>query len=581
MMFVVKLIRSSLNAVRTFLVVTFLIVFGTVGRRRRSRTRYFMIKAKLYDDRLYGRDLPMVALSQTHSKVSEIAMSLSGEGQIQEQLSRDEFKQWTTEIAKCEELPSEAGTAHALCGCYPTDTAAHNYRSKKSSLPTVFDEEEEDDITRDNECKFLYRKLSKWFCGKWCNRWVQCLGMCALAQEARETKLLVPKLAQRLDYLTHQPWYEYESQMQQLRQNQVTSFKAHMKIISKLSRYILLSSMWSVLLTVLTVYLTVENFGYGNASVLFFTFGISFLVIYVVQWHHHRFTLSLDAVIKLFAAGFVLAVPTAYIVEGILQTIILCFSLALYLVLSLFRLTFLLNGFVSYALLIFGELINAFIIAAVTEELTKYLVYRCVEHPDLMLWSDYVDENEEMITVTPSDANTNNINQKLTISRDERTNVTRAASITIAMVTVAVGLACAENVVYVYLAGGSRVQEEIIVLLARSIFPIHAMCAAIQSIGVVLRDIERRSEYHLGKIVLPAILLHGGFDAILMIMGVLEEQDNENEWYGADIVAWCSIFIILGASITWYRRESRAQMERLRQLDEQELRTANDSNAFC
>lgn len=579
------------------MVIAFLLTFGTIGRRRRSRTRYFMIKAKLYDDRLYGRDLPMVALSnfQNRNDVSEVARTLSGDATItpmstlsgdgnqemQHQLSREEYKQWTQEISKCEELPSEAGVTHALCGCYPTDLAAHHRRSEGSKLPTKFIEEdnEANDVSRDNECKLMYKYfISKLCCGRLLNRWVQCLGVCALAQEARETKLLVPKLAQRVDYITHQPWYEYETQVKALRQSNNSSFRAHLNVISKLSKHILLCSLCSVILTVLTVYLTVENFGWGNASVLFCTFGISFFIIYIVQWRNHRFTLSLDAVIKLFAAGFVLAVPTAYIIEGMLQVLILCVSIVIYLMLSIMNLQSILERH-AYVIAIVGEIINAFIIAAVTEELTKYFVYRCVEHPDLMLADDYIDENEEIIT-------SDGVNHKLSIAKDERTNEIRATSITIAMVTVAVGLACAENVVYVYLAGGTQVQEELIVLLARSIFPVHALCAAIQSIGVVLRDIEARPEYHLGKITLPAIWLHGGFDAILMIMGVLEEEGDNDFTYVADSIAWCSIFIVLGSAIGWYLRESRAQLDRLRQLDDLErqmkldISMGHDSNSY-
>jgi len=53
-------------------------------------------------------------------------------------------------------------------------------------------------------------------------------------------------------------------------------------------------------------------------------------------------------------------------------------------------------------------------------------------------------------------------------------------------------------------------------LLARSALPVHSICAAIQSIGVVRRDVECDADYKIGWAILPAILLHGIFDFVLL-----------------------------------------------------------------
>uniref|UniRef100_A0A7S2JVT4 Uncharacterized protein n=1 Tax=Leptocylindrus danicus TaxID=163516 RepID=A0A7S2JVT4_9STRA len=225
-----------------------------------------------------------------------------------------------------------------------------------------------------------------------------------------------------------------------------------------------------------------------------------------------------------------------------------------------------------YIEIIIGELINAFLVAAVTEELTKYLVYRCVVHPDLMVDEDWLDDNDEVVS---ADIEIASQHQRQSIAADARDYCGRAACITIAMVCTAVGLACAENVVYVYLAGGTRVEEEIVVLLARSIFPIHALCAAIQSIGVIKRDVERDDTMHLGRITLPAILLHGFFDAVLMIMGVLEELWNAGNFF-FDSMAWVTIVVIISAGVIWYYRENRDQKERL--LDMQKKREFHEAS---
>eukprot|EP00816_Leptocylindrus_hargravesii_P006219 CAMPEP_0196821440 /NCGR_PEP_ID=MMETSP1362-20130617/79252_1 /TAXON_ID=163516 /ORGANISM="Leptocylindrus danicus, Strain CCMP1856" /LENGTH=174 /DNA_ID=CAMNT_0042200621 /DNA_START=19 /DNA_END=539 /DNA_ORIENTATION=- len=168
-----------------------------------------------------------------------------------------------------------------------------------------------------------------------CNLWVQVFGICALAQEARETQTLVPRLAQRIDYLTHEPFASYEGKLQALRRSQNGSFFRHAMAISLLSQYIIGSFVISVLMVILTVFLTVENFGLANASVLIATFAQSFVVIYFVHWLFCRFHLSLDAVIKLFAAGFILAVPTAYSIEGIIQAVVVITAWFLYVFLKL------------------------------------------------------------------------------------------------------------------------------------------------------------------------------------------------------------------------------------------------------
>lgn len=63
---------------------------------------------------------------------------------------------------------------------------------------------------------------------------------------------------------------------------------------------------------------------------------------------------------------------------------------------------------------------------------------------------------------------------------------------------------------------------EISVLLARSALPVHSICAAIQSIGVVRRDVEQDTNYKIGWAILPAVLLHGFFDFALLALAFFE-----------------------------------------------------------
>ena len=63
---------------------------------------------------------------------------------------------------------------------------------------------------------------------------------------------------------------------------------------------------------------------------------------------------------------------------------------------------------------------------------------------------------------------------------------------------------------------------EISVLLARSALPVHSICAAIQSIGVVRRDVEQDADYKIGWALLPAVMLHGIFDFALLALAFFE-----------------------------------------------------------
>lgn len=75
-------------------------------------------------------------------------------------------------------------------------------------------------------------------------------------------------------------------------------------------------------------------------------------------------------------------------------------------------------------------------------------------------------------------------------------------------------------------------KTEITVLLLRSITPVHPIAAAIQSIGIVRRDVEggccgsrnhgwSRQQVGLGQAILPAVIFHGIFDFILMMLAVV------------------------------------------------------------
>jgi hypothetical protein len=384
------------------------------------------------------------------------------------------------------------------------------------------------------------------------------------------------------------------------------------------------------------------------------TFLQSFLVIYLVHWIFHKSDLSLDAVVKFFAAGFLIAVPSAFFFEGLMVNLTLMTAYVAYSFGELVKGEAFVNWVIEhYRLLwILGELVNAYIVAAVTEELCKYYTFRCVEHPDLIFLTGlarssqderaveggivkypfgahqvqktnkrgtYDDDDQSVYSKASHRSNNGSKRGKREEDRefdvldeatseeefyedehDVRTHRQRAAAVTTGMISVAVGLACAENFLYVFLlggasgsssaeaAGGDDLLQEWIVLLFRSIFPVHALAAAMQSINMIRKFVECEDDNShrvgVGRIILPAVIMHGSFDAVLLGINVFIETawdsyleknegniDPDNPPYNAvvvNVVAWVSIILVMLSGFLWYYRENRNQYLRLILLEE-------------
>ena len=600
--------RNIGSDTRMALGLAFLVFLGIVGRKRRMRTRYALIRARAQEDYLYYASASQVTLHNTRE---------------------DQF---------------DGACSHTLCGCYPVDP----------TVPVPEDEVEEhrgkQKKKRHGDC--VSRGFSMFLaccCGVICKCWFQCLSVCALAQEAREMRLLLPPRFQRIDFITHQPFIEYQKDVNDLRRGWMgkTRRKAgimpHFFALSRLSRYILMGFSGVLVVILLTLLFNPRAaFSIPDAIVLLATFGQSFLVLYVVHWIFHKSDLSLDAVIKFFATGFLIATPAAFFFEGLIVNVILVLSYSFYSLLVWLEGDAFVNFVFDYwrFIWIFGELINAYLVAAVTEELCKYYSFRAVEHPDLVFLtgldrqandSNAVDGGHIKYSFSShqvSELNRTNSfgsvasyrSQASSLSRNEypsdgilrttteeefyedendaRTYRQKAAAVTTGMIGVAVGLACAENFLYVFVLGGAQdsddgrsggVLEEWIVLLFRSVFPIHALAAAMQSINMIRKFVECTDDNNhrigVGRIILPAVILHGSFDAILMSINVfiesswdtyLEENDG-NEGNGTpynplvvNLVAWASIIFIMVMGLLWYYRENRSQRLRLILLEERD-----------
>merc|ERR1719296_86692 len=188
------------------------------------------------------------------------------------------------------------------------------------------------------------------------------------------------------------------------------------------------------------------------------------------------------------------------------------------------------------------EIVYCYVVVALIEELCKYYVFRSVEHPDLIFLTDLLSRTLDMEIAWDrkykkknDDTSNDNDDDEDSVTPETRNVRQMAAAITVAMISVAVGLACAENFIYVFFISGlSSTKEKFALLIIRSLFPMHALCAAMQSISVIWRFIIRSNSkpdtmnenggydntIGVGRIVSSSVLFHGTYDAILFLLNV-------------------------------------------------------------
>jgi hypothetical protein len=132
-----------------------------------------------------------------------------------------------------------------------------------------------------------------------------------------------------------------------------------------------------------------RSFNWANAAVLVATFGQSFVMLLIVHRIYAKSYLSLDAITKFFAAGFLLAVPSAFVLEMIVVNTLIAVVLILFNVIYIMGMDSVVNFIFNHEIifLVAFQLFNAFIVAALTEESCKYFVFRMVEHPGKYLWA--------------------------------------------------------------------------------------------------------------------------------------------------------------------------------------------------
>ena len=553
---------------------------------------------------------------------------------------------------------------HWCCACVSNDkrrvlvvTDQDQDQDNNDSL----DEQEWRELERRQKADFcfhLWKCLSNCCCNVCCFSYWNWCGMCATAQEDRQLKQLLPNTAFLRDYITFQPFAQYYPQIQSLRYDQeqeqdnndntnatTTTFWDHINTLSELSSKllkILLSTLF-LLLAAATFHL-LNNFRLSKVIIIAATLFQAFVILYIVYWRNHRHDISLDAIIKLFASGFVLAMSVALLVELILSiigTLVFDFIITEEFLQDHPELEYyndadndnyrdkMVNDATvmkamakkHFPTLLVFLFFKSVIVAALVEEMTKYFCFWMVEHPDFIYgngngngngntWEQVELEGGFTSTTTSPDAttnanttstSTNTINTPPTSPseaattnlppfhpRPTPTHSTAGAIITVGMIATAVGFSCSENLVYVFSQGS--IAGEIIVLFMRSLMPVHSICAAIQSIGVVRRDVELDRDYQIGWALLPAILLHGFFDFALYTIAFVQfltappqqtptvDPSNNDNGNGNDIyddeVTWknqgpglVAGGIITALGIAYYVVEAGNQRGRLKALE--------------
>ena len=532
----------------------------------------------------------------------------------------------------------EMNCAHRTLGCYPGEY----YRDDDDNATA-------DDIDDHDICTRIWKYIAYPClpCIPCCNGGrgfhVQICGLCAYAQEGREVNITLPRHLRMIDYITMEPFITYYPHILELRTCAVSNFWEHWCALSELSKLILTT--FKVILISLLILSISKWVGYWNISdmaVLFATFIQSFVVMYFVHWGWHRFDLSIDAVVKYFACGFVLCSSTVFTLEALGYAL---FMLSVMIVKNptqvqdsgyggvgggMGGMKIMMDGSHRRYLRYFGVsgsshgrsltaesdvldgyfirhpmarivyiFISCYLTTAIVEEICKYFAFIAVDHPDFcsekelekakatlrfQLERDGEDDDDDDADET-DDANGGSV-PRIRTKLARRTNAATAfnpalqrrpltsirAGVTVAMVAVAMGYACAENLFDIFITNGWRpsIGSEIATLFFKSMFPIHPIAAAIQSVYVCRRDIEKDTSFGLGRIVMPSVIFHGTYDfALMAISSSWQKEDNYFYNQGGNdsriaIASLCVSWFIMIVGVLYYMRISHVQYARLR-----------------
>jgi hypothetical protein len=249
-------------------------------------------------------------------------------------------------------------------------------------------------------------------------------------------------------------------------------------------------------------------------------------------------------------------------------------------------------GYDHPVLYIMYLIIATFGVAGFIEEMCKYYGYRMVEHPDFLtkveleestaiihhqhgeLDEDELHDDEER----GNDRNNGNVRSMPIVDYANQLQSAQAmgAAISMAMVSVAIGFSCCENLMYIFIYAGKSVPLELGVLIQRSFFPVHPILAAIQSVGVCQRDVEKSKSTKVGRIILSAVIFHGMFDFLIALIDFIGKlvgrQVEEGDLRISNITELLTIVacvVVMFSALYFFYRRSNQQRDRLAEIDQQ------------
>jgi hypothetical protein len=310
----------------------------------------------------------------------------------------------------------EMNCAHRMFGCYPSDVGSSFAGS--SSTPGENDYILQNNMHPGTEPSGHYNNS---FCSKLptspCLPCIPCgngsygchpqfCGLCAIAQEAREANLTLPRHLRMVDYITMEPFLLYYPKIMEMRRNKSKGLIDHCHALSKLS--VLLLKTFGAILVILLALSLWDAIGYWrlhDMAVLCATFLQAFLVMWTVHWGWHRFDLSVDAVVKYFACGFAMCTCIAFTSELLMAG---AFQLIVFRVISTLGVTEVVDdGYGGISVqdrsrralsedsdILFGffkahpiakivyVLVSSYLVCGFIDELCKYFGFLMVDHPD-------------------------------------------------------------------------------------------------------------------------------------------------------------------------------------------------------
>lgn len=497
-----------------------------------------------------------------------------------------------------EQSAADIASAHSCCcGFYGEDGHMDQWNENENNFG------EKKDM-----CTEIWKFFAQMCCVACTHSFCQVCGICALAQESREIEKLVEPRKTWIDFVTFEPFSNFYYKIVQLRISRDSNPWSHYRAVSKLSK-LLIKTLVSVLTSLVFVSFLKFNtmFTWQNVLVFAATFFQAFVILYIVHWRTNKFDISLDAIIKYFASGFLLTTGLAIFFETIISIAV---QILMLIVLGIAGAeeppdqeegdsndsnNIMIKVGMKYpGIIILYYFINSFFLAAFVEEICKYFGYLMVEHPDFMTQETemLLNRSEDIVHIEEEQESDNEsehedeVNENIrSASTESNLNLTPPArnlnsvgmAITVAMVSVGLGFACCENLIYIFVYTGGNVQHEVAVLVARSFFPVHPLAAAIQSVYVCRQHLEKDETIKIGGIISPSVVLHGSFDFSLMVCAFLYEVDQarRQQEYGVqeeeEESGFISFFLALTICILgsiFFFRESANQKKRLHELEQ-------------